>query len=148
MQLAEREKPLARLTEKKRRHNLVDWHLKIGRVQHSVDSRPINGMVNWLVLIYWESSLVHAYGWWPSWVNNNKLFCSPYGHFFRLFSLNVDSRGLTRIEMDFTCYRFKLILDLFGYWYSMWIGVYFVRLKCILTCYGFKPTQSHLIHMN
>jgi hypothetical protein len=52
MQLAEREKPLARLTEKKRRHNLVDWHLKIGRVQHSVDSRPINGMVNWLVLIY------------------------------------------------------------------------------------------------
>jgi hypothetical protein len=53
MQLAEREKPLARLTEKKKtaqsgRLALEDWQ----RVQHSVDSRPINGMVNWLVLIY------------------------------------------------------------------------------------------------
>jgi hypothetical protein len=29
----------------------------------------------------------------------------------------------------------------------MCIGVYWVGLGCILTCYGFKPAQSHPIHV-
>lgn len=30
----------------------------------------------------------------------------------------------------------------------MWIGVYWNVLRCILTCYGFKPAQSHPIHVD
>jgi hypothetical protein len=30
----------------------------------------------------------------------------------------------------------------------MCIGVYWVRLRCILTCYGFKPAQYHPIHVD
>jgi hypothetical protein len=30
----------------------------------------------------------------------------------------------------------------------MCIGVYRVGLRWILTCYGFKPAQSHLIHVD
>jgi hypothetical protein len=29
----------------------------------------------------------------------------------------------------------------------MWIEVDWAGLRCILTCYGFKTTQSHPIHM-
>jgi hypothetical protein len=47
--------------------------------------------------------------------------------------------------------RFITSLDLtqalFGYFNSMWIEVDSVGLRCILTCYGFKPTRSHPIHM-
>jgi hypothetical protein len=42
----------------------------------------------------------------------------------------------------------KYSLALFGYSNSMWIGVYCNVLECILTCYGFKPTQYHPIHMD
>jgi hypothetical protein len=36
---------------------------------------------------------------------------------------------------------------LFGYFNYMWIRVDWMGLRCILTCYGFKTTQSDPIHM-
>jgi hypothetical protein len=37
---------------------------------------------------------------------------------------------------------------LFGYSYATWIGWDWKIFVDILTCYGFKPTQSPLIHMD
>jgi hypothetical protein len=37
---------------------------------------------------------------------------------------------------------------LFGYSYSIWIGWDWKKFRTTLTCLGFKPTQSHSIHMD
>jgi hypothetical protein len=39
-----------------------------------------------------------------------------------------------------------IIKALFGYSYTTWIGWNWKKLVEILTCYGFKPTESHPIH--
>jgi hypothetical protein len=48
-------------------------------------------------------------------------------------------RGLPAVEYS---------KGLFGYSYATWIGWDWKILVYILTWYGFKPTQSPLIHMD
>jgi hypothetical protein len=57
--------------------------------------------------------------------------------------------SLNRLKLSWMNYSVGLLPPkaLFGYWYYMCIGVYWVGLGWILTCYGFKPAQSHPIHV-
>jgi hypothetical protein len=72
--------------------------------------------------------------------------CKLQPDMYKLFGPCISLGGTKRV----TCLRRYLnrLGLLFGYSNSMWIEVYWNVLKWILTCYGFKPTQYHSIHMD